>query len=72
MIGNDWDEVLSSVWNSEGFHKFMNNVKKEYEKNTCYPEFNNIFNALKLTSYKIFKSVKLNASIKLGLVPPTE
>ena len=57
MIGNDWDEVLSSVWNSEGFHKFMNNVKKEYEKNTCYPEFNNIFNALKLTSYKNVKIV---------------
>ena len=33
MIGNDWDEVLYSVWNSDGFHKFMNNVKKEYEKN---------------------------------------
>ena len=44
MIGNDWDKVLDSVWKSEGFNKFMNNVKAEYQKNTCYPEFNNIFN----------------------------
>ena len=24
MIGNDWDIVLKNVWESEGFHKFMN------------------------------------------------
>ena len=28
MIGNDWDIVLDSVWKSEGFKKFINNVKK--------------------------------------------
>ena len=51
MIGNDWDTVLEPVWKSPGFHKFMNIVKEEYKTHTCYPEYNNIFNALKLTPY---------------------
>ncbi len=59
MIGNDWDKVLESVWKSSGFNKFMSNVKKEYEAHTCYPSFENIFNALKNTSYKDTKIVIL-------------
>lgn len=51
MIGNDWDIILKNVWESEGFKTFMNEVKKEYKENICYPEFDNIFNALKYTSY---------------------
>ena len=31
MIGNDWDVMLKSVWESEGFKKFMNKVNTEYE-----------------------------------------
>ncbi len=57
MIGNDWDNLLSSVWKSEGFHKFMKKVDNEYKNYTCYPEYNNIFNALKLTQYKDIKVV---------------
>ncbi len=52
MIGNDWDTLLNPVWNSDGFKKFMSVVKKEYDTKTCFPEFKNIFNALKLTPYK--------------------
>ena len=59
MIGNDWDDVLASVWNSNGFHNFMNIVKEKYRENTCFPEYNNIFNALKLTPYKDVKVVNL-------------
>ena len=59
MIGNDWDVILKSVWESEGFHRFMKKVEEEYSKYTCYPEFNNIFNALKQTSYKDTKIVIL-------------
>lgn len=59
MIGNDWDDVLASVWNSNGFHNFMNMVKEKYRENTCFPEYNNIFNALKLTPYKDVKVVIL-------------
>ena len=57
MIGNDWDEVLKSVWNSEGFHKFMKRIDEEYKHYTCYPKYENIFNALKQTSYKDTKVV---------------
>lgn len=59
MIGNDWDDVLASIWNSNGFHNFMNIVKEKYRENTCFPEYNNIFNALKLTPYKDVKVVIL-------------
>ena len=57
MIGNDWDEKLNTVWNSNGFKKFMSVIKKEYDTKTCYPEYNNIFNALKLTPYSNVKIV---------------
>lgn len=57
MIGNDWDIVLDSVWKSEGFNKFMDNVKNEYKNNICFPKFENIFNALKMTPYKDVKVV---------------
>jgi len=52
MIGNDWDEKLSIVWNSDGFKKFIKLVNDEYNKKIIYPPKNYIFNALKLTSYK--------------------
>ena len=57
MIGNDWDTVLESVWKSDGFNRFLNNVKNEYKNNICFPKYENIFNALKLTSYKDTKIV---------------
>lgn len=59
MIGNDWDIVLKSVWESPGFHKFMNKVKEEYKNYTCYPAYENIFNALKSTPYSKVKIVIL-------------
>lgn len=57
MIGNDWDKILENVWESEGFNKFFKTVKEEYKKNVCYPEFDNIFNALKKTPYNKVKVV---------------
>ena len=57
MIGNDWDIVLSSVWESPNFKRFMNKVKEEYENYTCFPKWDDIFNALKFTSYKDTKVV---------------
>ena len=57
MIGNDWDVVLDSVWKSDGFKRFMSKVQDEYKNYTCYPEYNNIFNALKLTPYSKVKVV---------------
>lgn len=57
MIGNDWDTILDSVWKSSGFNKFLSVVKNEYKNYTCYPKYENIFNALKCTSYSKVKIV---------------
>ena len=57
MIGNDWDMVLNKVWNSDGFKKFMKVILKEYKNYTCYPKYEDIFNALKNTSYSDVKVV---------------
>ena len=57
MIGNDWDNILNIVWNSDGFKKFISIINNEYKTKTIFPEKHNIFNALKLTSYKDVKVV---------------
>lgn len=57
MIGNDWDNVLTVVENSDGFKKFMEVVDNEYATKTIYPLKENIFNALKLTPYSKVKVV---------------
>ena len=57
MVGNDWDNVLSVIWNSKGFNKFYNSILKMYDTKTIYPIKDNIFNALKYTSYKDTKVV---------------
>ena len=57
MIGNDWDQILSVIENSSGFHVFMNKIKQLYDKKVVYPEQDNIFKALKLTPYSNVKVV---------------
>ncbi len=57
MVGNDWDNELSIIWNSPGFHNFMKIVDKEYDNKTIYPPKEDIFAALKNTSYKDVKVV---------------
>ena len=52
MIGNDWDEKLKLIEESEGFKNFMSLVDYEYICKTIYPPRNYICNALKLTPYK--------------------
>jgi len=59
VIRNDWDEKLKTIWTSDGFKKFMEIVKTKYKENTCFPEYNNIFNALKLTPFSKVKVVIL-------------
>lgn len=57
MIGNDWDQELSVIWNSPNFNKFYKGVLNLYDKETIYPPREDIFNALKLTPYKDVKVV---------------
>ena len=57
MIGNDWDEKLKIIENSEGFKKFLNIINNKYSESIIYPPQKYVFNALKLTSYKNTKVV---------------
>ncbi len=56
-IGNDWDEKLKIIWESEGFKKFLTMINDEYSKKTIYPPKDYVFNALKLTTYQNTKVV---------------
>ena len=51
-LGNDWDEVLKNEFSSEYYKKMREILKHEYTTQIIYPKMENIFSALKLTSYK--------------------
>ena len=57
MIGNDWDDVLKVIEESDGFKKFLSIINEKYNTSIVYPPKNYVFNALKLTSYKNTKVV---------------
>ena len=59
MINNDWDIVLTDEFNKDYYKDLMNFVDHEYNNKTVYPEYLNIFNALKYTSYNDVKVVIL-------------
>ena len=83
-IGNDWDEVLSDLFQSENYKKIREFLKEEYSTHTIYPSMYDIFNAFKMTPYKSIKAVILGQdpyhepnqahglcfSVKDGCVPP--
>jgi len=52
MIGNDWDNVLKDIIDTSYFKDLISFVNKEYEEKTVYPPKEDLFNALKQTSYK--------------------
>lgn len=57
MIGNDWDIILKDYFDSSEFINLMDVVNNEYKIKTIFPAKENIFNALRLTSYKDTKVV---------------
>lgn len=57
MIGNDWDEKLKIIWESEGFQKFYKIVENEYQTKNIFPPKDHIFEALRLTNFKDTKVV---------------
>jgi uracil-DNA glycosylase len=59
MIGNDWDNVLQGIYESDYFIGLLNNIDDLYSKETIYPLREDLFNALKLTPYKSVKVVIL-------------
>ena len=57
MIGNDWDSVLKDIIDTTYFNDLITFVNNEYNEKTIYPPRDDIFNALKQTSYKNTKVV---------------
>ena len=51
-IGNDWDTLLSEEFKKEYYLKLREFLKEEYFGRQIYPPMNDIFNALKYTSYE--------------------
>ncbi len=56
-LGNDWDNILSDEWKKPYYKALREFLKTEYTNKTVYPNMNDIFNALKYTSYKDTKVV---------------
>ena len=52
LLNNDWDSMLSEEFNSEYYLKLREFLKAEYFSRRIYPPMNDIFNALRYTSYK--------------------
>lgn len=83
-IGNDWDEILKDEWEKTYYKKLRAFLKNEYSSRTIYPHMNDIFNALKFTSFKDTKVVIIGQdpyhgegqahglcfSVKKGVKPP--
>ncbi len=52
ILGNDWDYLLKDEFNKEYYINLREFLKDEYSEKTIYPNANNIFDALRYTSYK--------------------
>ncbi len=58
-IGNDWDELLSDVFQSPEYARLRQFLIREYATQRVYPDMYDIFNALKRTPYCAVKCVIL-------------
>lgn len=59
ITNNSWDEVLKEEFQKDYFKDLLKNVNREYRHKIIYPPYENIFEALKLTSYEDVKVVIL-------------
>lgn len=59
MINKKWDVILKEDFESPYFEKLGVFVKNEYKNKIIYPEYKDIFNALKYTDYDEVKVVIL-------------
>lgn len=58
-LGNDWDSILKEEFEKPYYLKIREFLKKEYFSKTVFPPMNDIFNALKFTSFENTKVVIL-------------
>lgn len=83
-IGNDWDEILKDEWEKPYYKALQEFLKVEYETQKIYPHVDDIFNALKMTSFEETRVVIIGQdpyhgegqahglcfSVKEGVTPP--
>lgn len=83
-IGNDWDNILADEWKKNYYLELRAFLKSEYYSRQIYPNMNDIFNALKYTSFENTKVVIIGQdpyhgqgqahglcfSVKQGVTPP--
>lgn len=83
-IGNEWDELLADQWDMDYYKKLRAFLVNEYRTRTIFPPMNDLFNALRCTSYSDVKAVILGQdpyhgkgqahglcfSVKEGTPPP--
>lgn len=83
-IGNEWDALLADEFKKDYYLQLRRFLISEYNSRTIYPPMNDIFNALKTTSYSDVKAVILGQdpyhgagqahgmcfSVKKGTPPP--
>ena len=58
-LDNSWDELLKEEFNKEYYLRLREFLKVEYSTKTIYPHMNDIYNALRYTSYENVKVVIL-------------
>ena len=83
-IGNDWDGILADEFQKPYYKKLRTFLKSEYSSRVIYPDMNDIFNALRYTSFADTKVCILGQdpyhepgqahglcfSVKEGIQPP--
>lgn len=83
-IGNEWDALLADELKKDYYLRLREFLKQEYSTRRIYPPMNDIFNALRRTSYSNVKAVILGQdpyhgagqahgmcfSVKKGTPPP--
>lgn len=83
-LGNDWDEILKDEFSKPYYKELRQFLKSEYQNHTIYPPMNDIFNALRCTSFADTKVVIIGQdpyhgagqahgmcfSVKKGTPPP--
>jgi len=59
LVGNKWDDILTSEYKEEYFKKIVDFINKEYKEKIVYPPKNRILRSLSLTDYDNVKVVIL-------------